>query len=68
MLEVIVGVGVMVLVVGGLVTLAIWVSRMRVTVVKGRASAPGPDKEYLSDEDINELLVDESGEEDRDAW
>ena len=68
MIEVLVGVGVVALVVGGLVTLAIWVSSMRVTVVKGRASAPGPDKEYLSDEDINELLVDESGEEDRDAW
>ena len=66
MIEVMVGVGVVVLVVAGLVALAIWVSRMRVVEVKGERHEPGKDKEFLTEDDINELLT-EGGKGEDDA-
>jgi Na+-transporting methylmalonyl-CoA/oxaloacetate decarboxylase gamma subunit len=67
MIEVVVGVGVVVVVVGGLVALAIWVSRMRVTEVKGERREPKPGEEYLTEDDFNELLIEEGGEDGDDA-
>ena len=66
MIEVMVGVGVVVLVVAGLVALGIWVSRMRVVEVKGERREPGKDKEFLTEDDINELLT-EDGKGEGDA-
>ncbi|UCG42649.1 MAG: hypothetical protein JSU73_12435 [candidate division WOR-3 bacterium] len=67
MIEILVGVAVVVLAVAGLVGLAIWVSRMRVTEVKGERREPKPDKEFLTEDDIKELLIEEGGEDEDDA-
>jgi hypothetical protein len=67
MIEVLVGVGVVVVVVGGLVALAIRVSRMRVTEVKGKRRGPEQGEEYLTEDDISELLIEEDGRDEDDA-
>jgi len=53
-LEMIVGIGAVVVVVAVMVVFAWRVLRMRVTVVKGRKRKP---KEFLTDKDIDELLT-----------
>jgi hypothetical protein len=67
MIEILVGVGVVVVVVGGLVALAIRVSRMRVTEVKGKRREPEQGEEYLTEDDISELLIEEDGRDEDDA-
>ncbi len=55
MLEKIVAIGFVVAVVGALVGLALWIRRLDVTVVRGKPKQKP--REFLSDADIDQLLI-----------